>query len=112
LATAQIFSGICGFTTTVEAVMDGRHCVLLSIESECEAVQQLAAELTQVDPFREITFKGDGPLILRLAAQHLCHTACPVPAGIIKAVEVAAGLALPADVTIEISEDEYATSSN
>jgi len=92
--------------------MDGRDCVLLSIESECEAVQQLAAELTQVDPFREITFKGDGPLTLRLAAQHLCHAACPVPAGIIKAVEVAAGLALPADATIKMSEDEHATSLN
>jgi hypothetical protein len=100
LTRARIFSGICGFTTTVEAVMDGRHRVLLSIESECEVVQRLAEELTQVDPFQEITFKGDGPLTLRLAAQHLCHTACPVPAGIIKAVEVAAGLALPADASI------------
>jgi hypothetical protein len=102
LTRAKIFSGICGFTTTVEAVMDGRHRVLLTIESECEAVRRLAAELTQVNPFQEITFKGDGPLTLRLAAQHLCHTACPVPAGIIKAVEVAAGLALPADANIKL----------
>jgi hypothetical protein len=102
LTRAKIFSGICGFTTTVEAVMDGRHRVLLTIESECEAVRCLAAELTQVNPFQEITFKGDGPLTLRLAAQHLCHTACPVPAGIIKAVEVAAGLALPADANIKL----------
>jgi hypothetical protein len=102
LTRAKIFSGICGFTTTVEAVMDGYHRVLLTIESECEAVQCLAAELTQVDPFQEITFKGGGPLTLRLAARHLCHTACPVPAGIIKAVEVAAGLALPADASIKL----------
>lgn len=49
---------------------------------------------------------------MRLAAKHLRHAACPVPAGIIKAVEVAAGLALPADATIKISEDEHETLSN
>ena len=103
LARAEIFSGICGFTTTVEAVMENRRCVLLSIESECEAVQRLAGELTQVDPFREITFNGAGPLTLQLAAMYLPHAVCPVPAGIIKVVEVAAGLALPADATIKLS---------
>jgi hypothetical protein len=105
LASARIFSGVCGFTTTIEAVKDGEGAVLVSIESDCEAVQELATELTEVDPFREITFEGDGPLTLQLAAQHLCHTACPVPAGIIKTVEVAAGLALPADVTITLSKN-------
>jgi len=83
--------------------MQDLHRVLLTIESECEAVQRLAAELTQVDPFQEGYFSGAGPLTLRLAAKHLRHTACPVPTGIIKAVEVAAGLALPADATIKLS---------
>jgi hypothetical protein len=105
LARAEIFSGICGFTTTVEALMEDHHRILLTIESECEAVQCLAAHLTQVDPFQEITFSGAGPLTLELAARHLRHAACPGPAGIIKAVEVAAGLALPADVTIKLLTD-------
>ena len=83
--------------------MEGPHRVLLTIESECEAVQRLAAELTQADPFREVTFSGAGPLTLQLAAKYLPHAACPVPVGIIKAVEVAAGLALPADATIKLS---------
>jgi histidine triad (HIT) family protein len=103
LATAEILSGICGYTTTVEARMDGARCAI-SIESECEAVRCLAAELTQVNPFQEITFRGEGPLTLRLAAQHCSHAACPVPVGIIKAIEVDAGLALPADITIKVSK--------
>jgi hypothetical protein len=105
LARAEIFSGICGFTTTVETEMEGSHCGL-SIESECKAVQRLAEELTQVDPFREITFKGKGPLTLEFAAKHCNHAACPVPVGIIKAVEVEAGLALPADITIKLSKSD------
>ena len=103
MARADIFSGICGFVTTVEAVMDNYHRVLLTIESECEAIQRLAAELTQVEPFQEVTFSDAGPLTLQLAARHRPHAACPVSVGIIKVVEVAAGLALPADVTIKLS---------
>ena len=83
--------------------MNGLGCTV-SIESECDAVQCMAAELTQVDPFQEITFRGRGPLTLQLAAKHCTHAACPVAIGIIKAVEVEAGLALPADVTIKLSK--------
>ena len=52
-----------------------------------------------MDPIREITFRGDEPLTLQLARKYCPHTACPVAAGIIKAVEVESGLALPADAT-------------
>jgi hypothetical protein len=50
------------------------------------ASQNLAGELTEVDPFREITFRGSGPRSLEMGAKHCCHTACPVPVGVIKAV--------------------------
>jgi hypothetical protein len=78
--------------------------VKLSIESDCQAIQDLAAELTEVDPFQEITFRGSGPRSLELGARHCYHTACPVPVGIIKAVEVEAGLALPKDAVIKVSK--------
>jgi len=102
LAQADIHSGICGFNTTVKARLDGSNCSI-SIESQCEAIQRLAAELTWVDPFQEISFRGAGPTTLQLAAKHCSHAACPVPTAIIKVVEVEAGLALPADVTIKLS---------
>jgi len=104
LATAKITSGICGFTATVRATQEGRK-VRLAIESDCAAIQALAAELTEVDPFQEITFRGEGPQTLRAGAKHCYHPACPVPVGIIKAVEIASGLALPADARIELSKD-------
>ena len=34
--------------------------------------------------------------------QHCPHAACPVPVGIIKAIEVEAKLAVPADVSIKL----------
>ncbi len=105
MARAEIFSGICGFTTHVEARKTDAGQVALSIKSDCKAIKKLGAALTEVDPFREFTFRGEGPLTLHLASKYCSHAACPVASGIIKAVEVEAGLALPADVSIKISKD-------
>lgn len=104
MAKAEIHAGICGFHTTVEATQDGTGQVQLHIESECKAIKRLAQELATADPFREFTFRGQGPLTLQLAAEYCSHAACPVPVGIIKAIEVEAGLALPADVSIKLSK--------
>ncbi len=105
MAKAEIFAGNCGFNTTVRTRTEGSKCKV-SIESECDAVQRLAAELTEVEPFREISFKRNMPLTLELAAQHCHHAACPVPVGIIKAIEIESGLALPANPTIELSKSD------
>lgn len=104
MAKSEIDSGICGFCTTVHTKADGR-VVRLEFETSCEYVDQLAAELTEVDPYREISYRGEGPKTLRLAAEHLAHPACPVPAGIIKAIEVEASLALPKDASIKPAKD-------
>jgi hypothetical protein len=104
LAKATIGGGQCGFTTTVEAVAEGRRSVVLTIHSGCDAVRKLAEELKQVDPFREMTYRGEGPLTLELARKHLKHGACPVPAGIIKTVELASGMGLPVDVVIKLEK--------
>jgi hypothetical protein len=105
LAEAEITSGICGFTTSVTARKEGSR-VALSIDSDCDAIQRLAEELAEVEPFQEISFRGEGPRTLRAGAKHCYHPACPVPVGIIKAIEVEAGLALPADVAIKLSRSD------
>ncbi len=110
MARATIEAGICGFTTTVDAraATDDPRRVFLNIQSGCQAIQALGENLTEVDPFREFTFRNGNPLTLELAAEHCDHAACPVPAGIIKTVEVAAGLALPANVMITITNVDEA----
>ena len=103
MAKAEILSGICGFKTTVATTMDGRHCNI-TIDSDCESIQHLAEELKRVDPYQEISFRRSMPLTYQMASQHCAHAACPVPSGIIKAIEVEARLALPADVSITLSK--------
>ena len=108
MAKATIQAGACGFNTTVRATAneDDARRVDLAIESECAAIRKLAEALPHVDPFQEIAFRRGMPETYESAHQYCTHAACPVPSGIIKAVEVAAGLALPADVTIRITRDE------
>jgi hypothetical protein len=105
MAKAEIFPGNCGFTTTVETTLVDDVCKVRLV-SECKAIQKLAQELTEVNPYQEISFRrGNTPTILQAGAKFCTHAACPVPVGIIKAVEIEAGLALPTDVTIKLSKE-------
>ena len=107
IGIVKVMSGICGMITEIRAISDQQSgAVNLEFNSSCENIQQLADELETVHPFEEIAFRGKGPKTLRLATKHCRHAACPVPSGIIKAIEVAAGLALPKDVSIQVSKEE------
>jgi len=104
MSKAEIQSGICGHVSTVEAKMDGKVCKV-SITSTCKAIQELAQELTEVNPMMEISCKRATPQTLQMGLKHCYHAACPVPVGIIKAIEVEAKLALPKDVIIKVSKE-------
>jgi hypothetical protein len=105
MSHVEVKAGICGFVTQIEAsAEDDGQMVRLRIDSTCEYVRNLAEQLTEVDAFQEISFRRAGPRTLQLAPQYLKHPACPVPAGIIKAIEVAAGLALPKDAVITVTK--------
>jgi hypothetical protein len=99
---ACISAGVCGLQTTVTARMQGSHCAV-AIDSVCKSVQSLADELEELDPLSELFSQDEPPRIWQLAAKHRLHAACPIPVGILKAIEVEAGLALPADVSITLS---------
>jgi hypothetical protein len=103
MSTAEIFAGNCGFNTKVKATMDGKVCKL-QIASECDAIQKMGESLTEVNPYQEISFKRAMPKIHEMGHKFCTHAACPVPVGIIKAVEIEAKLALPTDVIIKLSK--------
>lgn len=103
MSTAIVEPGNCGYTTTIEAKMNGDDCQI-SIQTACPYIQKLAADLSSVDPYQEIAFRRGMPTILQAGAKYCKHSACPVPVAVIKAVEVEANLALPSDVTIKLSK--------
>jgi hypothetical protein len=103
MAKVEVNAGICGFHTTIQTEMVDDVCKI-TMQSDCPAIQRMGAELTQVDPLQEISSRRKVPQTLQMGLKYCTHAACSVPVGIIKAVEVAAGLALPADVVITVSK--------
>jgi hypothetical protein len=105
-ASATIHAGICGFTTRVRAEADEAYQVSLTVESDCEKVQAYGVELAPKMPltaFDDLRLGSEGA-ILGTARQYLkgCCAACVTCDGVFKAMQVAAGLALPARVGIEL----------
>ena len=85
--------------------MDDTH-VQVFITSACDQITAMNPDLARVQ------WKGKGHAVFKRmtesavyqsAAQHIRHTACPIPAAILKAIEVEVGIALPKDVTITFS---------
>ena len=112
MGRAKIYSGICGFTTEVVATSEDDRHVKLRVTSTCPDVVRLGKVLREevFDAFEEIgPCKQLGRLydtrIMGFCAK-LPHVACPVPSGICKAMEVAAGLALPRDAHIEVLAED------
>jgi len=108
-AHAEIQGSDCGFRTRVTASTgDARH-VRFAISTDCEKVAALATGLTEhgpFDAFDEIDPRTEGSL-MNVVRQHLqgCCSGCAVPVGLFKAMQVAAEVALPQDVSVAVSLD-------
>jgi hypothetical protein len=104
---AKIAAGVCGFTTEVNAESPDDQMVTLSITTECQKIAGMAEALAGkvIDGYDEIAAGFDG-VVMTAARQSLsgCCAGCAVPFGIFKAVQVAARVALPRDISISISE--------
>jgi hypothetical protein len=98
-----IDAGICGFSTTVEATRTGRRRVSVVLTSGCEAVASMNGELNDLGWLEALGPPGDS-MVWECACAHLKHPCCPVPIGILKAIEVELELALAKDVVIHFED--------
>jgi len=105
IAKGNIDCGICGFKVQVAATSDNGQDVKLEITSTCPSYEKIAAELKEVDAYNEIFSKLHKGNIYQVFSEHASHQNCPGLSGILKTIEVAAGLALPKNATIEITKD-------
>ncbi len=99
-----VFSGICGFSTEIIAEKAEAKKINIKIESECEMVKAMAQDIMTLEMMAAFTGFMNNP-VYRAASRHLRHVACPVPSGILKALEVEAGLCLPKDVSIRFIKE-------
>jgi len=93
-------SGACGFTVTITAEKGKEKRVAVSLDTACEMVQKMLADIATVD--HRVTLIGfrDNPVYMS-AAKHLKHVACPVPSAILKAIETETGMNVPKNATVE-----------
>jgi len=105
----EIIAGICGFQTKAQITGNDDQTVHLAIESDCKNIQNLARQLKThepIDSFSEIDPSSQS-VILTTARECLkggC-AGCVVPSGLFKGMQVAAGLALPKDISLKITQE-------
>ncbi|MHB1294265.1 MAG: DUF6951 family protein [Anaerolineae bacterium] len=104
MATVEVIAGVCGFKTTISSSADDMFEVTLAIQSDCPQIRKLAEALPQVSALQELRVPINESVVYRLAGPCRLHAACPVPSAILKAIEVATGMALPADVHMSIRQ--------
>lgn len=104
MAKAIIRAGICGFDTEITAESDDMMTAVLHISSECPAYESLKNQPFEVDAVANCFSKVGLNEVYGLFRDTCKHAACPVPAGALKAVEVACGFALPSDANIKLSK--------
>ena len=104
MTRVEVNPGVCGFTATILARADEDGKIRVEIESECTYVQELAEQLGVLDPFKEWNSFFESA-VFKSANTCINHTDCVIPTAILKAVNVEAGLALPADVILRITRE-------
>ena len=110
MTTVEIHSGICGFTTTVTAEAKPGYKAVFNMDTQCANWKRVNDALgnTEINVMGELfKNKATGTVdsqILDLALKTIPHVSCPVISGLLKALEVSAGLALPKDATITFKE--------
>ncbi len=108
-AVVRVDAGICGFKTCIHADSDDTQNVSFKIASDCGKAKAFGAALVAkgpVDGYAELGAGSDG-MILSTARETLkgCCAACAVPIGAFKAMQVAAGVALPKEVALDIKAE-------
>jgi len=93
--------GICGFTSIIETARLSTSKVRITITTDCDMISRLGSELKELD-WRNALGSLKDSLVYKSAFQHVKHSACPIPAAILKSIEVEVGAALPKDVVIHI----------
>ena len=108
-ANVEIDAGICGLRTTACVSSEDNQNVTFDIDTNCDKIARLAqviGEKGHIDAYQEIS--PGGPAVIMTAVKETltgCCAGCAVPVGLFKAMQVAAGLALPKDITIKLTKD-------
>jgi hypothetical protein len=96
----EVTSGICGFNTRIKAEKAEGKKIRITLSSDCEMVAKMQNDVAELEMIAAAFTRFLENPVYRSASKCLKHVACPVPSGILKALEVEAGLCLPKNASI------------
>ncbi len=109
MITVEIDSGICGFTTRVHAEDKTGYKASFRLETDCPNWKKVDAILggkelnIMTELFKDKKTETLNSQVLDVSLKTIPHVSCPVISGILKALEVSVGLALPRDAAIRFN---------
>ena len=96
--------GACGFTCKIDVEKVEKYQVIARLQSQCKQIKKLASEVGEID-FMEISRGAFGQnYISQSAARCKLHPSCPIPCGLIKAIEAELGMAVKKNVGLTYEE--------
>jgi hypothetical protein len=95
-----VHAGVCGFITVIRTASTDMQAVSIEYETTCPHADKAHEELRSVDAYAELFRKPHETFVYAALSKHLPHVTCPLYCGFLKAIEAAAGLALPRDVSM------------
>lgn len=105
----EIDAGVCGFKTLAKISSENGQHVVFEATGDCENIRRLAVALRDrepIDAYQEISPAAEGVLMQAVHSTLTgCCAGCAVPVGLFKAMQVAAGLALPKDINITLRKE-------
>jgi len=104
MTTVIVNAGACGYSITITANKNKDNTIVIALDTECAMVKQMLEDIAVLDRFAPLTGFQNNP-VYQSAAKRLKHVACPVPSGILKALEVEAGLNVMKDATITFDKE-------
>ena len=106
MINVEIYGGICGFTTRVHAEDKTGYKASFQLKTDCpnwKKVDEILGgkELNMMtELFKDKKTGTVNSQVLDVSLKTIPHVSCPVISGILKALEVSVGLALPKDASI------------
>ena len=104
----DVEAGICLHTTSAMASSEDMRMVTFSVETSCpniERMREIVAGGQLFDAYHEIDSRIEGEIVAAGRTARAC-TDCVVPVSLIKALRIAAGLAMVKDVNISLAQEE------
>ncbi len=102
----EVQAGVCGFVSAMTAESGDMQHVRITFRTDCPNLKPLeGADPILIDAYSDAFGPVGDTQSYRILRPHVRHAACPVPMAMVKAVEAAAGLALPRDVRVTITRE-------